>query len=364
MRNLSPSLVLCFLILLTLPLACVPGGSPHADKNPPLAAEVKSASDLSEPDPAITDYSDDPNFDLWLRKLSVEARNRGISEATLQEALTGLTPIPQVVTRAESQAEDVFSASRYIARMVSDFRVREGVRHIRENKELLERVTEEYGVQPQYLVALWAIESDFGRGTARFPLIGALATQAYQGRRQDFFRRELMAALTILDEESMKSEQLRGSWAGATGLFQFMPTSYLHYAVDFNDDGHRNIWSDPEDALGSAGHYLAEARWQAGQEWGHAVTLPADFDPALAGLKNRKTLRDWRKAGIKEAKGPDDRKAALLLPDGPQGPAFLVFDNFQVLMRWNRSSSFALAVGHLADRIKAELSTADAKEPR
>jgi len=295
----------------------------------------------------------DAGFAPWLADLTAEALSQGISEATLEDALTDLAPIPRAVKAAKTQAEEVFTTSQYLARMISEFRIREGARQISEKKALFERVADTYGVQPAYLAALWAIESDFGRGKPRFPLIGALATQAWQGRRQKFFRRELLAALTILDQEQMKSADLRGSWAGASGLFQFMPTSYLHYAVDFNEDGKRNIWTDPADALASAAHFLVKAHWQPGQEWGLSIPLPEKFDPALAGLKIRKPLKEWRSLGIVEAQGPDDQQASLLLPDGPGGPAFLVFDNFRVLMRWNRSTSFALTIGQLADLIRA-----------
>ncbi|MEZ4601763.1 MAG: lytic murein transglycosylase [Syntrophotaleaceae bacterium] len=333
-----------FFPLITLPLAiacCVP--QPEVASPDPVRLQQPDASTTN---PASAD------FDRWVEELAIEARSRGISETTLADALTGLQPIPLAVKAAGKQAEDVFSARRYLERMVSENRIRQGILQIREKEALFERVHDTYGVQPAYLAALWAIESDFGKGKARFPLVGALATQAWQGQRREFFRRELLAALEILDREGMKSADLRGSWAGASGQFQFIPTSYLHYAVDFDGDGHRDIWTDPADALASAANFLKEARWRPDQEWGREIQLPARFDPALAGLKVRKPLAEWRKQGLAEAAGPADRMASLLLPDGPEGPAFLVFDNFRVLMRWNRSSSFALAVGTLADRIE------------
>lgn len=353
MFRLYPFAVFCFIALLILPGACAPVKIPEtaAVPPPPSAAEptVNVPPVAKEPDKQASD----PDFDLWLKELAREAGGMGISEATLTEALTGLKPIPRVVKRAANQAEEVFSAGRYVERMVSEARVVKGRQKLQELAGLFEEVSDSYGIQPRYLAALWAIESDFGRGGADFPLIAALATQAWQGRRQAFFRRELLDALWLLDQEQIPSADLRGSWAGATGQFQFIPSTYRHYAVDFNGDGHRNIWTDPADALASAANLLARSRWRPGQDWGRRVQLPKGFDKSLAGLKTRNNLAEWRAMGITGAEGPDQQEASLLLPDGPEGPAFLVFYNFRVLMRWNRSSAFALAIGHLADRIGA-----------
>ncbi len=351
MRRLSRLTVFCFLALLTLPGACTRVTNPQRTPVPPPASAAKPTAEVPPAAKVPDKPSSDPGFDPWLEELAREARGMGISEATLAEALTGLQPIPRVVKRAANQAEEVFSAGRYVERMVSESRVANGRRKLQELGNLFEQVSSSYGVQPQYLAALWAIESDFGRGGADFPLIAALATQAWQGRRQAFFRRELLDALWLLDQEQIPSVDLRGSWAGATGQFQFIPSTYRHYAVDFNGDGRRNIWTDPADALASAANLLARSRWRPGQDWGRRVKLPQGFDVSLAGLKIKKNLAEWRGLGIAGAEGPDQQRASLLLPDGPEGPAFLVFDNFRVLMRWNRSSAFALAIGHLADRI-------------
>jgi membrane-bound lytic murein transglycosylase B len=343
--------VFCFTALLTLTGACAPVKKPETAAVPPPANAVEPKPETRPEAKAPDKPAADPGFDLWLKELASEARGMGISEVTLVEALTGLQPIPRVVKRASTQAEEVFSAGRYVERMVSENRVVKGRRKLQELAELFEQVSAAYGVQPRYLAALWAIESDFGQGNADFPLVAALATQAWQGRRQAFFRRELLDALWLLDREQLSSADLRGSWAGATGQFQFIPSTCRHYAVDFNGDGHRNIWTDPADALASAANLLARSRWRPGQNWGRRVQLPQGFDVSLAGLKTRKSLAEWRGLGIIEADGPDQQSASLLLPDGPAGPAFLVFDNFRVLMRWNRSSAFALAIGHLADRL-------------
>jgi membrane-bound lytic murein transglycosylase B len=351
MHRLSRFTVFCFFIPLTLSGSCAPVTTPETTAAPPPAKAVASTPENRQVVKAPEKPATDPDFALWLEELAREARESGISEATLTEALTGLQPIPRVVKRAANQAEEVFSASRYVERMVSESRVAKGRRKLQELAELFEQVSASYGVQPRYLAALWAIESDFGRGSGGFPLVPALATQAWQGRRQAFFRRELLNALWLLDKEQIPSAELRGSWAGATGQFQFIPSTYRHYAVDFNGDGHRNIWTDPADALASAANLLARSHWRPGQDWGRRINLPQGFDISLAGLKTRKSLAEWRRLGITGTDGPDERSASLLLPDGPEGQAFLVFDNFRVLMRWNRSSAFALAIGHLADLI-------------
>lgn len=293
-------------------------------------------------------------FESWLQELRQEALAQGIRPEVLQEALDGLQPIPAVVTPRQKQAEFSLTKVEYVRRLASDQRLEEGLRQIAKHRVLLQKVSETYGVQMEYLVALWAIESDFGKGGRRHAVIGALATQAYQGERQAFFRKQLLAALTILDQEQMRSEDLQGSWAGAMGHFQFIPTTYRDYAVDFNGDGHRNIWTDVEDALASAASYLSRAGWVKDQGWGWPVALPDNFDLTLAESNIKKTLQDWRKLGLAVSGGSDDLMASLILPDGPDGQVFLVTGNFRTLMRWNRSSAFALAVGTLADRLKKE----------
>ena len=308
-----------------------------------------------------TQPTEQQKFESWLEELRQEALAQGIRPEVLHEALDGLQPIPVVITPRQKQAEFSLTKLEYVRRLASDARLREGLRQIAQHRELLQKVSETYGVQVQYLVALWAIESDFGKGGRRHSVIGALATQAYQGERQAFFRKQLLAALTILDEEQMLSADLQGSWAGAMGHFQFIPTTYRDYAVDFNGDGHRNIWTDVEDALASAASYLARAGWAKEQDWGWQVALPENFDLSLADSSIKKSVQEWRKKGVAVPLKADDVMASLILPDGPEGQAFLVTGNFRTLMRWNRSSAFALAVGTLADRLKQ--ATGDVQNP-
>jgi membrane-bound lytic murein transglycosylase B len=330
--------------LLLLLTACAP--VPQVAEQ--VLPNIDQTGQITEPEPPS-------EFQIWLKELRQDALAQGVRPEVLQEALDGLQPTPAVVTPRHKQAEFSLTKAEYVRRLASEHRFQEGLRQMTQHRLLLQQIAQSYGVQSEYLVALWAIESDFGKGINRFGVIEALATQAYQGQRQAFFRKQLLAALAILDQEQMRSQDLRGSWAGAMGHFQFIPTTYRDYAVDFNGDGHRNIWTDVEDALASAASYLARAGWQKDQAWGWQVERPEHFDLSLADPDIRKSLGDWRKSGLAVPSGSDDLMASLILPDGPEGLAFLVTGNFRTIMRWNRSVAFALAVGHLADRFKQQL---------
>jgi membrane-bound lytic murein transglycosylase B len=217
-------------------------------------------------------------------------------------------------------------------------------------------VSRRYGVQPRFIVALWGIESNYGKRSGDFPEISALATLAYDGRRSAYFRKELMAAIKIVDQGWIRPEDMLGSWAGAMGQCQFMPSSYLQFAVSFNEDGRRDIWNRREDIFASIANYLARSGWHGDETWGRRVLLPTGFDTNLAGPSNRKPLAEWQRLGIRAMDGRDlvtrEREAALLLPDGPNGPALLAFDNFRATLKWNNSSYFAAAVGYLADGVE------------
>jgi membrane-bound lytic murein transglycosylase B len=210
-------------------------------------------------------------------------------------------------------------------------------------------------VQRRFVVALWGIETNYGEHTGRFPVIHALATLAYDGRRGTYFRRELMQALRILDAGHISLPRMRGSWSGAMGQCQFMPSTFARHAVDADSDGRIDIWGSIPDALASAANYLAAEEWRSDQTWGRPVRIPVGFDIRRAGLENRLPLAVWHDLGIRRFDGGRlprrDLDASLVMPDGPKGPAYIVYDNFRVLMRWNRSVSFAVAVGTLADRI-------------
>lgn len=294
-------------------------------------------------------------FQEWLVNLKAEAASRGISEATLAEALDSVEPIPRVIELDRNQPEFTLTFQEYLARVAPDHRIALGRKKLAQNRALLDAIYRSYGVPPHMIVALWAIETDFGRLTGGFKVIPALATLAHDGRRSALFRNELFNALTILDQGHIRAADMVGSWAGAMGQCQFMPSSFLNFAVDHDGDGRKDIWSTRADIFASAANLLASNGWQRGWTWGRPVRLPDVFDLGVEGLDNSKSLAEWQALGIRRIDGRDLPKAAieasLIMPDGPDGPVFLVYDNFRVILRWNRSDYFALTAGYLADRI-------------
>jgi len=295
------------------------------------------------------------SFATWLEQLRAEARTAGISQETLDAALADVVePQQRVIDRDKKQPEQTQSLEDYVATRVSEERIAEGRRMLLRYPTWLSRIERQYGVQRRFIVALWGIESNYGRHTGKLPIIQSLVTLAYDGRRGDYFRKELLGALQILDAGHIALPFMKGSWAGAMGQFQFMPSSYRHYAVDANGDGRIDIWNSVPDALASAANYLAKAGWKDDQTWGRPVKLPVKFDSSLAGLKTRLPLSRWQAFGVRRSNGRAlprrELQASLIIPDGPTGPAYLVYGNFRALRRWNRSNSFAVAVGTLSDR--------------
>jgi membrane-bound lytic murein transglycosylase B len=297
-------------------------------------------------------------FAAWLQELRSEALAAGISKQTLDAALaTVREPLDLVVRADRSQPERLQTVADYVAARVTPERVARGRRMLARYPTWLGRVERRYGVQRRYLVALWGIESGYGSHTGDVPVIRALATLAHEGRRGAYFRRELLDALRILDTGQVPLERLRGSWAGAMGQCQFMPSAFRRFAVDGDGDGRIDLWNSIPDVLASSANYLAKNGWRDDRIWGRPVRLPAGFDPALAGLENLRPLARWQRLGIRRSDGRAlprrDIEAALLLPDGPGGPAYLVYSNFQTLLAWNRAEAFAVAVGTLAERLGA-----------
>jgi membrane-bound lytic murein transglycosylase B len=313
-----------------------------------LALFASTASVVAAPESA--------DFATWLAALRQEAGAHGIAVATLDEAFTGIQLIPRVIELDRNQPEFKLTFRQYMDRVVPPKRVNKGRRKFTENKDLLIEVGQRYKVQPRFVVALWGIETDFGRVSGGFKVIPALTTLAFDGRRSRYFRGELLHALTILDEGHIKADKMMGSWAGAMGQSQFMPSSFVHHAVDYDGDGRRDIWTTKADVFASAANYLARSGWRDDQTWGREVRLPAGLDLGLAGLKGRKRLAEWQELGLRRANGGElparQLKAALVLPTAGQAkPAFLVYDNFHAILKWNRSNFFALAVGYLADAV-------------
>jgi membrane-bound lytic murein transglycosylase B len=294
-------------------------------------------------------------FSVWLEGVRQEALAEGISPETLDKALDGLEPIERVIELDRRQIEGRISYREYRERVLSKERIERGRQLMIEHRELLERVAADYGVQPRFIVALWGIETSYGAWTGNTPVIGALATLAHEGRRADFFRRELLQALHILDDGNVAVEDMNGSWAGAMGQSQFMPSSYARNAIDYDGDGRRDIWGSLPDVFASIANYLANAGWDDRRTWGREVGLPPVLDAGLAGLEVRRPLPAWRDLGVRRADGGAlplvALDASLLRTDDGQGPAYLVYQNFRVLMAWNRSTYFGLTVGQLADLI-------------
>ncbi len=294
------------------------------------------------------------DFPTWLDGVRHEAKEQGISPTTIQLALDDLKPLEQVIELDRQQLKGRrASIDSYLKRVLPPKKIDRAVRFYQDNRPLLEQIEKDYQVPGHYLVALWGVESDFGGNQGKTPVVSALATLAYDGRRSEFFRGELFNALTILDHGHIPHRQMNGSWAGAMGQVQFMPSTFLQYAVDFDNDGRKDIWTNRADALASAANYLKSIGWKQEYGWGEKVTLPRRFDTRLAGLDTRKTLKEWRRLGVRDVDGPGHVSASLILPDGPAQQAFLAYDNYRVLLNWNRSTSFALKVGHLAHRIYA-----------
>jgi membrane-bound lytic murein transglycosylase B len=294
-------------------------------------------------------------FAGWLDGLRRDARAAGVRDATLDRALRGVQPIPRVIELDRHQPEGRMSFAEYRRRVVSATRIDQG-RLLRERHAAeLAVVRDRFGVPPEIVVALWGVESNFGDFKGKFRVIDSLATLAWDGRRASFFRKELIAALRILDDGHVAPERMFGSWAGAMGQSQFMPTTFLAHAVDADGDGRRDIWDSLPDVFASIANYLRGAGWDQGYRWGREVMVPRS-DGLKTGLEHKAPLADWSHLGLRNADGKplpsEPLKASLVRPDKSAGPAFLVYENFRTLMVWNRSTYFALSVGLLADELR------------
>ena len=314
-----------------------------------LAVIICTLSTLARPGTCSEDFSS------WLVGLRQEAQAKGISEATLHEALDDLQPIPRIIELDRKQPEFTQTFWRYLDAHVTESRIERGRMLLELHAELFDSVEKQYGVQPRFLVAFWGLETNFGDYLGGFPVIGALATLAHDPRRNDFFRSELLAALSIIDGGHISAKEMLGSWAGAMGQPQFMPSSFVRFAVDADGDDRRDIWHSLPDIFASAANFLSESGWQGDKTWGREVKLPPGFNLELAGIEVKKTLAAWQILGVRKINGDDlprlNMKGSLLLPAGHAGPAFLVYNNYHTILQWNRSDLYAIAIGHLADRI-------------
>ncbi|HWK43922.1 MAG TPA: lytic murein transglycosylase [Stellaceae bacterium] len=300
-------------------------------------------------------WAGDADFQTWLRAFKDEAAQSGIRRATIDSAFTGVAPIPKVLELDRHQPESTITFDDYIARVVSPGRVDNGRKALDDNRALLTDIGSRYGVQPRFIVALWGIETDFGKVSGTYPVIGSLATLAYDGRRSSLFRGELLAALKIIDQGHIKPSEMLGSWAGAMGQTQFMPSTFLSYAVDYRGHNKQDIWNDRGDALASIANYLSHLGWNPEIGWGTQVVLPPGFDTKLVSLDIDKPIEEWRALGVTTPDGAPvpgrDLRASIVRPGDATGPSLLVYSNYRAIMKWNRSLYFATAVSYLAERI-------------
>ena len=318
--------------------------SPRPQARPAVEATRADTASVSRP----------TSYDQWIAGFRGRALGQGINARTFDRAFAGVGFNADSIRRDRHQPEFTRPIWAYLDTAVSDTRIENGRRALREHGRTLAAIEQRFGVEKEIVAAVWGLESSYGSLRGNTPIIETLATLAYEGRRRAFFEEQLIAALRILQAGDTTPDRMVGSWAGAMGHTQFIPTSYLAYAVDFTGDGRRDIWSDdPTDALASAAAYLSRFGWQQGQPALVEVRLPAGFNPGLAGTS--RSVQDWRGMGVQAQPGaalPATGEATLMFPAGTNGPAFLTFRNFQVIKRYNNADSYAIAIAHLADRLR------------
>lgn len=308
-------------------------------------------------------------FQEYLSSLKQEALAKGYEATLIDEAFATATYKEKIVSADKNQPEVKETLETYLPKRVPQWKIDRARKLYAQNKEVLEQVAKEFGVQARFIVALWGLESNFGTIQGGHSVISALVTLAFDGRREALYKRQLWAALDILKSGHITLDKFKGSWAGAMGQTQFMPTSFNAYAVDYNDDGRKDIWTTKEDAFASIANYLKQEGWNDSLTWGRQVQLPENFDSKyvlVRGTKTRKqwleywndserSLADWQALGVRKADGSDlpnvDVRAALVMPDDINGRMYLAYDNYKVFMHWNRSYYFATSVGHLSDKI-------------
>lgn len=299
-----------------------------------------------------------PNFEQYLADLKLQVIEQGYSTDFVDQVFAGVSYRKKIVTADKTQPETKLTLDKYLATRVPDWKVKKAVDLMEQNKELLDQVEQQFGVQKRFIVALWGNESNFGNIMGKHSVINSLVTLAYEGRREALFKKQLFAAMKILQQGHIELDNFVGSWAGAMGQSQFMPTSFLHYAIDFDNDGRKDIWNNKADVFASIANFLRAEGWSNQITWGRQVTVPDNFDFNLAGLKSssKRLLADWQALQVRRYDGVDlpnlPIKGSLIAPDGKTGRIYLVYENFHTLMKWNRSSYFGVSVSYLSDRIK------------
>lgn len=356
LRNLI-SVTCCMSLVACAQVTDKPTAPPKTNHSTSALADKKvnaPATQVPQATPVIPVLTQ-KDFSNCLAEFTTKAKAAGISSKTINNSLANAKLNLQVLQLDRKQPEFTTSFADYFNRRVTHQRVTQGRALLTRYHELLSRIEQQYGVPAPYLLAFWGLETNFGSYFGNIPVVDSLATLACDARRSAFFTTELINALRILDEGAIAPTKMVGSWAGAMGNFQFMPSSFLQNAVDYDGDQKRDLWNSTPDALASAAKFLQNLGWQTNERWGREVKLPRDFPFLEAGLKNSKAIDDWSKLGITRADNTalphTEINASLLVPAGHKGPAFLVYDNFNVIMRWNRSEFYAIAVGQLADQI-------------
>lgn len=343
-------------LLASISLICLSAcaGTPSAAVAQPAPTQPTTAATAAAPVAAPTAET----FSRWRDRFRQEALAKGIDAELFDRAFAGVTPDQDVIKADRSQPEFSRPVWAYLDSALSTQRVATGRSRLSAQRETLDAIEHRYGVDRHILAAIWGLESNYGQNMGSRQVIRSLATLAHEGRRPGFAHDQLLAALDILQHRDIEPGGMLGSWAGAMGQTQFIPTTYNQYAVDFDGNGRRDIWNSSADALASAAHYLQQSGWHSGQPWGQEVLLPADFDYAQADPAVKKTVAEWQALGVTAARGKSlannlaDQRAALLLPAGHRGPAFLLLHNFSTIMRYNNSSSYALAIGLLSERFQ------------
>ena len=345
-----------------------PGVAPTAASTPAAAAAAPSATPGAPASEVAAPFNRD-EFDAFLAEVRSEALQKGIKQDVVRTALTGVEPVMRIIERDRNQAEFKLSFATYRDRVITPANVQRGQKLRDDHQALLRQVSQRYGVQPRFVLAIWGIETRYGAVKADVPLMHSLATLAFDRRRSSYFRNELFSALTMLDRGYIDFPTMKGSWAGAMGQPQFMPSSYLAYAEDFDGDGRRDIWGNSGDVFASIANYLAKHGWNTSQTWGREVRISAELQKSLGNypregrsgcraidqMTRDMSLEEWSKLGVRRADGGELPKAqqsgALVQPDGAGGPTFLVYGNYRSILRYNCAHHYALTVSLLADRL-------------
>ncbi|MFV0549567.1 lytic murein transglycosylase [Limnobaculum xujianqingii] len=293
-------------------------------------------------------------FPAYVEKLKARALSEGISQQTIDQAFANVYFLSRVIDSDKNQLEKKITLDDYLQRVLPDWKIDRARQMYQANKSKLNKASKRSGVPASYIVALWGMESTFGKRQGKEDIISALATLAFEGRREEFFTKQLIAALQILQQGHIQADKFKGSWAGAMGQCQFMPTSFLKYGLDGNGDGRIDIWNDKDDVFASTANYLATEGWNPNEGWGQEVKLTKALTDAAIGLEDAKakSVAEWQKQGIVLShKVPGKQQAWIIQPDDAQGRTFMVFNNFRTIMHWNRSTYFAISIGTLADKV-------------